>query len=164
MTAIEPFPEQLRSVMRDGDADRITVRQHKVQEVPADELADLHAGDVLFVDSTHVAKIGSDVNHLVFDVFPRLPPGVLVHVHDIAYPFEYPQEWVEEGRAWNEAYLLRAFCSKTRGGASRSGPRCCGCVSRADAPGSTRARWWTAAASGWRRSDAAVTAVSPPAG
>ena len=77
--------------------------------MPADELADLHAGDVLFVDSTHVAKIGSDVNHLVFDVFPRLPPGVLVHVHDIAYPFEYPQEWVEEGRAWNEAYLLRGF-------------------------------------------------------
>jgi hypothetical protein len=109
VTAIEPFPERLRSVMRDGDEERVTVRQNKVQEVPPDQLADLQAGDVLFVDSTHVAKIGSDVNHLVFGVFPRLPAGVLVHVHDIAYPFEYPQEWVEEGRAWNEAYLLRGF-------------------------------------------------------
>ena len=136
VTAIEPFPERLRSVMRDGDADRITVRQHKVQDMPADELADLHAGDVLFVDSTHVAKIGSDVNHLVFDVFPRLPPGVLVHVHDIAYPFEYPQEWVEEGRAWNEAYLLRAFLLETRGGASRLALVAVAARAGADAPGS----------------------------
>lgn len=109
VTAIEPFPERLHSVMRDGDEDRVTVRETKVQDVSPDELADLQTGDVLFIDSTHVAKIGSDVNHLVFGVFPRLPTGVLVHVHDIAYPFEYPQEWVEEGRAWNEAYLLRGF-------------------------------------------------------
>ena len=109
VTAIEPFPARLHSVMRPGDEHRVTVQPMKVQDVPAAELADLQAGDVLFVDSTHVSKIGSDVNHLVFGVFPRLPAGVLVHVHDIAYPFEYPQEWVEEGRAWNEAYLLRAF-------------------------------------------------------
>ena len=95
--------------MRPGDAHRVAVRPMKVQDVPLAELADLQAGEVLFVDSTHVSKVGSDVNHLVFEVFPRLPAGVLVHVHDIAYPFEYPQEWVEEGRAWNEAYLLRGF-------------------------------------------------------
>jgi hypothetical protein len=64
---------------------------------------------MLIIDSTHVAKIGSDVNHLMFDVLPRLAPGVLVHVHDIHYPFEYPREWVYQGRAWNEAYLVRAF-------------------------------------------------------
>jgi Methyltransferase domain len=109
VTAIEPFPERLYSVMRDGDAHRIDVRQTRVQDLPTKELADLSSGDVLFIDSTHVAKIGSDVNHLVFGVFPRLPAGVLVHVHDIAYPFEYPREWIEEGRAWNEAYLLRGF-------------------------------------------------------
>jgi predicted O-methyltransferase YrrM len=109
VTAIEPFPDRLHSVLRDGDADRVTVLRRRVQDVPVDEIADLQAGDVLFIDSTHVAKIGSDVNHLVFGVFPRLPAGVLVHVHDIAYPFEYPQEWVEEGRAWNEAYVLRGF-------------------------------------------------------
>ncbi len=64
---------------------------------------------MLFIDSTHVSKVGSDVNFLFFEVLPRLRPGVHVHVHDIAYPFEYPREWVLEGRAWNEAYLLRAF-------------------------------------------------------
>jgi predicted O-methyltransferase YrrM len=109
VTAIEPYPDRLRSVMRDGDDQRVTLIESRVQEVPAEDLADLEPGDVLFVDSTHVAKVGSDVVRLVFEVFPRLPPGVLVHVHDIAYPFEYPIEWIEEGRAWNEAYLLRAF-------------------------------------------------------
>ena len=67
------------------------------------------AGDILIIDSSHVAKTGSDVNYLYFDVLPRLVPGVLVHVHDIGFPFEYPRSWVAEGRSWNEAYLLRAF-------------------------------------------------------
>jgi hypothetical protein len=69
----------------------------------------LDAGDMLFIDSSHVAKAGSDVNFLVFEVLPRLAPGVLVHFHDIWYPFEYPRQWLDEGRAWNESYLIRAF-------------------------------------------------------
>ncbi len=67
--------------------------------------------DILFIDSTHVSKIGSDVNRLIFDILPALPRGVVVHFHDIFFPFEYPLEWLYEGRAWNEAYLLRAFLS-----------------------------------------------------
>lgn len=109
LTCVEPYPERLLSTMRPEDHDRVTLVQERAQDVSPETLAGLQAGDVLFIDSTHVAKIGSDVNHLVFEVFPRLPAGVHVHVHDIAYPFEYPQEWVEEGRAWNEAYVLRAF-------------------------------------------------------
>ena len=70
---------------------------------------DLAAGDVLFIDSSHISKIGSDVNMLFLDVVPRLPAGVHVHVHDIIWPFEYARKWVYEGRAWNEAYLLRAL-------------------------------------------------------
>ena len=66
-------------------------------------------GDVVFVDSTHVVKTGSDVNHIVFELFPRLAPGVHVHVHDLFPGFEYPRAWVLQGRAWSEAYLLRAF-------------------------------------------------------
>ena len=62
-----------------------------------------------FVDSTHVGKIGSDVNYLFNEILPSLQPGVVVHVHDIFYPFEYPRYWIEEGRAWNEAYMLRCF-------------------------------------------------------
>jgi hypothetical protein len=53
--------------------------------------------------------VGSDVNFLFFNVLPILQDGVLIHFHDIFYPFEYPQDWIFEGRAWNEAYLLRAF-------------------------------------------------------
>jgi hypothetical protein len=69
----------------------------------------LEANDILFIDSSHVSKAGSDVNHLFFTVLPRLKPGVLVHVHDVFYPFEYPLGWLRQGRAWNELYLLRAF-------------------------------------------------------
>jgi hypothetical protein len=64
---------------------------------------------VLFIDSSHVSKIGSDVNRLFFDVLPVLAPGVLIHIHDVAGNLEYPRHWLEEGRAWNEQYLLRAF-------------------------------------------------------
>ncbi|MEJ7607379.1 MAG: hypothetical protein WKF37_14215 [Bryobacteraceae bacterium] len=61
------------------------------------------------MDSTHVAKTGSDVNTLIFDILPGLNEGVYVHFHDIYYAFEYPREWILQGRAWNEAYMLRAF-------------------------------------------------------
>ena len=69
----------------------------------------LRANDILFIDSSHVSKAGSDLNHIVFELLPRLQPGVLVHFHDIRYPFEYPREWFALGLWWNEAYLLRAF-------------------------------------------------------
>jgi hypothetical protein len=73
------------------------------------QFENLDENDVLFIDSSHVAKIGSDVNFLMFEVLPRLKPGVIIHLHDIFWPFEYPQSWIDEGRAWNEAYLIRAF-------------------------------------------------------
>ena len=60
-------------------------------------------------DSTHVSKLDSDVNRLFFEILPRLNPGVFVHFHDIFPGFEYPEQWLREGRAWNEQYLLRAF-------------------------------------------------------
>ena len=53
----------------------------------------------------------SDVQFEYLEVLPRLRRGVLVHIHDIGFPFEYPREWVVEGRSWNEAYVLRAFLS-----------------------------------------------------
>jgi hypothetical protein len=64
---------------------------------------------MLFIDSTHVCKIGSDVNFLIFEVLPRLQPGVWIHIHDIFSDFDYPSEWVKDGVAWNESYLVRAF-------------------------------------------------------
>ena len=74
-----------------------------------DDLRTLAAGDVLFVDSTHVSRTGSDVNRIVFEILPALAPGVFVHLHDMFPGFEYPAPWVFEGRAWTELYLVRAF-------------------------------------------------------
>ena len=107
--SIDPDPSRLRARMRPGDETRVRIVERPVQEVALETYDVLAAHDVLFIDSTHVLKTGSDVNHLLFEVLPRLAPGVWVHVHDIAHPFEYPREWVEEGRAWNEAYAWRAF-------------------------------------------------------
>ena len=81
----------------------------KFQDVESDEFMTLDEGDILFIDSTHVSRINSDVNHLFFEILPSLKKGVYVHLHDIFYPFEYPKDWVYEGRAWNESYILRAF-------------------------------------------------------
>ena len=108
-TFIDPFPHRLRSLLREGDDLRYRIIRQPVQNVSLEVFDELDDGDVLFIDSTHVSKIGSDVNRLLFDVLPRLKPGVLVHFHDIFYPFEYPREWIYRGRAWNENYLLRAF-------------------------------------------------------
>jgi hypothetical protein len=61
-----------------------------------------------------VVKAGSDVVRLLFEVLPALAPGVVIHVHDIFWPFEYPSTWLDEGRAWNETYALRAFLQYNR--------------------------------------------------
>ena len=109
VTFIEPYPDLLRSVLRPGDEDRVTVLDQPVQDVDLEVFTELGPRDVLFIDSTHVVKPGSDVNHLMFEVLPRLRPNVWIHIHDMFFPFEYPPPWVREGRAWQEAYLMRAF-------------------------------------------------------
>lgn len=109
LTHIEPYPNLLYSLLRPGDRERVEILPQKLQEIPLDRFQSLRAGDILFIDSTHVSKTGSDVNYLFFEILPSLAPGVYVHIHDIFYPFEYPAEWVYNGRAWNEAYLLRGF-------------------------------------------------------
>lgn len=108
-TFIEPYAERLHSLLRPEDESRTTILEQPLYEVDQKVFDSLESGDVLFIDSTHVSKIGSDVNRLVLEVLPRLPTGVHVHVHDIFYPFEYPRDWVYDGRAWTEAYLLRAY-------------------------------------------------------
>lgn len=108
-TFIEPRPARLLGLLRNGDRNRCRIIDREAQDVPPDCFADLADGDILFVDSSHVAKVGHDVNYIVFDVLPRLADGVVVHFHDICWPFEYPAEWIERGVAWNEAYILRAF-------------------------------------------------------
>lgn len=109
ITFIEPYPERLRSLLLAGDEEGATLLTVPLQEVDPGLFGALEAGDILFIDSSHVSKVGSDVNWLLFEVLPHLAPGVFVHFHDIFYPFEYPTEWLERGHVWNEAYLLHAF-------------------------------------------------------
>jgi hypothetical protein len=108
-TFIELDACRLRQQMLPGDRARIDLVEQDVRSIDITMFDELRANDVLFIDSSHVAKVGSDVNFLYFQVLPRLRPGVHVHVHDIFYPFEYPKEWVYGGRSWNEAYLVRAL-------------------------------------------------------
>lgn len=110
-TFIEPYPERLNALLSGGDksSGHVEVIERFVQDVPLSTFEALEQNDILFIDSTHVSKTGSDVNYLFFDVLPSLKSGVYVHVHDIFYPFEYPASWVYEGRSWNEVYILRAF-------------------------------------------------------
>jgi hypothetical protein len=108
LTFIEPFPEErLNNLIRPGDA-AYAIKDF-IQQVDLSLFTKLEAGDVLFVDSSHVSKFNSDLNHIIFQILPTLKAGVYIHFHDIFYPFEYPKEWILSGRAWSEAYMLRAF-------------------------------------------------------
>jgi len=109
LTFIEPYPELLESLLRPSDRDHVTIIPTSLQDVPMETFAALEDGDILFIDSTHVLKTGSDVVWLYNEIVPRLNAGVIIHIHDIFYPFQYPREWVFEGRAWGEAYMVRAF-------------------------------------------------------
>lgn len=85
------------------------IRQ-RVEDVDAAVVRKLEANDVLFIDSSHVIRPQGDVLRLVLEFLPVLQPGVLVHVHDIFTPRDYPALWlVDQVRLWNEQYLLEAF-------------------------------------------------------
>ncbi|MBN1845665.1 MAG: class I SAM-dependent methyltransferase, partial [Sedimentisphaerales bacterium] len=106
---VEPYPDRLLSLLTESDRAKHTIYADIVQNVQSSVFAELGVNDILFIDSSHVAKIGSDVVYLVTEIMPTLPKGVIVHIHDIYWPFEYPEDWVMSGRGWNEAYLLKAF-------------------------------------------------------
>lgn len=109
ITFVEPYPDRLNNLLRSGDKGHVNLIDKKIQDVSPDVLSTLGSGDLLFIDSSHVVKCGSDLQLLLFDILPHLRPGVHVHFHDVFYPFDYPAEWLLEGRYWNENYFLRAF-------------------------------------------------------
>jgi hypothetical protein len=106
LTCVDPYPAEFLGAAVSGISRLLEVQ---VQDVPLDEFAELGRGDVLFIDSSHVIKTGSDCQYLYHEVLPRLRSGVVVHVHDIFLPWDYPEAWVLAGRGWNEQYLLQAF-------------------------------------------------------
>jgi predicted O-methyltransferase YrrM len=107
VVAIEPYPSD---VLLGGLPRLEELIVKPVQEVPLSLFDQLSAGDILFIDSSHVLKIGSDVQYEFLEIVPRVAPGVAVHVHDVFLPAEYPRHMVMDWhRFWTEQYLLQAF-------------------------------------------------------
>jgi len=105
LTCVEPHPSRhLRGLAG------IRLLEQEVQRLSyAEGFAELGAGDLLFIDSSHTVKPGSDVNHLILEILPRLPPGVLVHVHDVFLPYDYARTVLRTFFHWMETALLHAF-------------------------------------------------------
>lgn len=108
-TVIDPYPGKL---ITGGHLRNTALIAQKVEMQDISTFTALNSGDILFIDSGHTVKTGGDVNYLFLEVLPRLAPGVIVHIHDIALPYEYPQRYatLETARyLWTEQYLLQAF-------------------------------------------------------
>lgn len=113
--AVEPYPCDFIE-RRAAEDPLLDLTAAPLESLPLDRFTSLAAGDVLFIDSSHVLRAGSDVQYEFLELLPRLRPGVYVHVHDVFLPYEYPREWVTgEHRFWNEQYLLQAFLAGNAG-------------------------------------------------
>ncbi len=107
IVCIDPYPT--RYLKEASEKGLITLVREKAQEVDLSTLIDLNAGDLLFVDSTHAVKVGSEVNRLMLEVLPRLKVGCYVHFHDIYFPYDYPASLFDTVFFWTESILLHAF-------------------------------------------------------
>lgn len=107
LISIEPYPQPFMQRIFPGLA-RVIAK--KVEELPLSLFDQLTEGDILFIDSSHTVKTKGDVNYLFLEVLPKLNKGVIIHIHDIFFPFDYPKDWIiKEHRSWAEQYLLQAF-------------------------------------------------------
>lgn len=112
LITIDPYPND---ILRAGFPGLGRLLVKPVQQIDINLFLSLEENDILFIDSSHVAHIGSDVCYLLLEVIPRLSPGVLIHFHDIMLPLEYPRNWIFKNHYfWNEQYLLQAFLAFNR--------------------------------------------------
>jgi hypothetical protein len=106
IVCIEPYPEPQ---LTDANL-KIQLINERVETIELKVFEQLKAGDILFIDSTHTVKFGSDVCREILEILPALSSGVWIHFHDIFFPYDYPPKWlIEQRRAWNEQYMLEAF-------------------------------------------------------
>lgn len=106
---VDPYPGE---VMKLHEPTKRELIQDRVERLPAQWFDQLESNDILFIDSGHCVRIDGDVNFLFLDVLPRLRSGVIVHVHDIGLPYEYPKAYATNEhfrQFWTEQYLLQAF-------------------------------------------------------
>jgi predicted O-methyltransferase YrrM len=109
--AYNPYPsDRMRAVLGRGIPGLTEHVEIEAQALPLETFTQLDAGDVLFIDTSHTVKLGGEVVHLFLEVLPRLAPGVVVHIHDIALPYEYDRRFVVDLQMpWAEQYLLQAL-------------------------------------------------------
>lgn len=107
-TYIDPEPRLPMSELAGGE-----LIQKRVQDVPLEIFKSLQPNDVLFIDTSHVLKIQSDVEHELLRILPSLPPKVWIHVHDVFTPYDYPEEWIWRPvrLPMNEQYALECLLS-----------------------------------------------------
>lgn len=87
LTFIEPYPQLLKNLLEEEQSSQVRILEMRLQDVPIEVFDKLEANDILFIDSTHVSRVNSDVNRALFELFPKLKPGVLIHIHDVFWPF-----------------------------------------------------------------------------
>ena len=107
LTCIDPYPTNF--LTRAGAASQLRLIPKEAQQVKLSTMTDLEAGDLLFIDSTHAVRVGSEVNMLILEVLPRLRPGVWIHFHDIYFPYDYHRSLFAEAFFPSESTLLHAF-------------------------------------------------------
>ena len=101
---IEPFPsEKLLNF------EKVQLIPKPVQTIPFRLFETLGKNDLLFIDSSHTVKAGGDVNFLILEVLPRLKPGVVIHFHDIYFPYDYQRDVLNTFLFWSETSLLHAY-------------------------------------------------------
>jgi hypothetical protein len=104
IVCVEPYP---RDFLRDLDVELV---ESPVQDLPPAWFSDqLTEGSILFIDSTHAVKVGSDCLHLYLRVLPSLRERLVVHVHDFNLPRGTPHEWIRHRVFWTEQYLVFAY-------------------------------------------------------
>lgn len=109
MIFIDPYTDRVDELLSNSDFLVSKYMRIPVQKVDADIYSNLKENDILFIDSSHIVKTAGDLNYIFFEILPLLNSGVIIHVHDIFFPFEYPEEWLKLGLCYNEAYFLRSF-------------------------------------------------------
>lgn len=115
ITSIDQDTSRLAELISKRPTRNIEVINNPLQELEMSLFSELKENDILFVDSSHISKTGSELHKIIFEILPTLQSGVIIHFHDIFQNFEYPKEWIDEGISFNEAYLLRAFLQYNSG-------------------------------------------------
>lgn len=109
LTFIDPYTDRVDKLLSKEDFLVTTYIREPIQKVKSEIFTSLSKNDILFIDSSHIVKTSGDLNFIFFEILPLLQSGVIIHIHDIFFPFEYPIEWIKAGLCYNEAYFLRSL-------------------------------------------------------